>query len=490
MKHSFLATCAIVGFAAFSLTSLTSCDEEALNNFFNGTPDRCSLGTTFTDFLDLATGLDCVRNRSDYDAYVADMGQLLTMEQVQRKMVEAPNDFAMAMTLNASAINKLFRSATNWQFDGIDVELPTIQVGGCKNYSTTSSFADHCLTFVVGASIANHGVQISLGVPIVAEVKGHNPNNAEDYEKGLRTTIFADLPHAELVSLKAKSGNTVSELPEIAKQAVTLLYQTAFEAKLRQIGLFDIYAWEFDFQDNPIKLVAGSPVVNEQEGTLTLGMFSNINLGTTYFGENGRVTWDEAFPKDAEIGLHIHPDLIRGIIGLMFHEGHVSSEINTSSLTNQSSTGASTFEITMASMHDYPMQTLMQCGENWRKYFTLGVRFWSLANICGYADLLIGFNLEASDNKFEMGLGNVQVGASQGIGAAFKIAVNNLTQTQTFQDILKYATFSFNYDQFRVPVNKDSDDGETTKAAVQPADKVNFNIDGNGIGLYLNFVDL
>ncbi len=104
--------------------------------------------------------------------------------------------------------------------------------------------------------------------------------------------------------------------------------------------------------------------------------------------------------------------------------------------------------------------------------------------------MIIGFNLQASDSKFEMSLGNVQFGMAEGIGSAVKMAANQFTSSQTFKDILKYASFSFNYDQFKVPSQKDDENAATTKVAVKPADKVNFNINGNGIGLYLNFVDL
>jgi hypothetical protein len=133
----------------------------------------------------------------------------------------------------------------------------------------------------------------------------------------------------------------------------------------------------------------------------------------------------------------------------------------------------------------------MQCGENWRKYFTVGLRFWMLDNACGYADLLAGLNLTASESRFTMSFGNVQVGKSEGVGSAFKIVFNTFKETQTFKDILNFAELSFNYDQFKVPTQKDNEEASTTKVAVKPAsDKVSFNVDGNGISLYLNFVDL
>ncbi len=478
MKRTFLTTCALSAVAALALTSSTSCDENTLNSLLGGSGDQCTMGNTFTDLLDMANGLDCNKTKADYSAYVADMGSLLDISTVKQRMVSQPKDFSMAMVLNSSAINKLFRSSTEWKFGSIGLGLPTIQMGGCSEVFS-SDYADHCISLVASGTVAGNRIEVGFGVPIISVIKGDDPSKPDDYAKGLRTTIFANFPEAQIVNLNISGVSGV---------ALTLA-QTAVNAALRpilsnynRVGLFDISAWELG--DGNIKLVAGSPVINEREGTMTLGMFSNINLGTTHFGEDARVTWEEAFPKDAEIGLHIHPDLIRGILGLMFHEGHVKDAV-------EGDTSGSSFKVTMASMHDYPMQTLMQCGENWRKYFTVGLRFWMLDNACGYADLLAGLNLTASESRFTMSFGNVQVGKSEGVGSAFKIVFNTFKETQTFKDILNFAELSFNYDQFKVPTQKDNEEASTTKVAVKPAsDKVSFNVDGNGISLYLNFVDL
>ncbi len=113
---------------------------------------------------------------------------------------------------------------------------------------------------------------------------------------------------------------------------------------------------------------------------------------------------------------------------------------------------------------------------------------WSTKDVCGYFDLLAGFKLGASTDKFELGIGNIRAGKAKGIGALAKIGLDAITNTKTFQDLVEQATLSFNYDQFSVPTEKGSEDGNTEVAQIATS-AVDFRVDGNGISLYLNFVD-
>ncbi len=291
--------------------------------------------------------------------------------------------------------------------------------------------------------------------------------------------------------------------------------------------MFDLSAWEMGDKGS-IKMVVGNPVVNSEEGTLTLGMYSNIDLGTPdTWGSNGkdtralceannwmasvpeidqatgeitqwvatgcetkRVTWAESFPKNAEVGLHVHPDLIRGLIDLMFYQGHIESDASKSadgSTLDFGSSSGSAFKVTLANMKEYPMQTLLTYDPDFQKYFTMGLRMWTLDGLCGFMDILAGFTFKLTDHKFEMGIGNIREGAASGIGVAGQQALKAIRETQTFKDAVSYLTVSFNYDQFKVPEGKDNEDASTTHIMT---DAISFTIDGNGVSLYLNFPDL
>lgn len=484
MIRKFKSLFAGLAIAALSLTSLSSCD---LDDLTNTSSDRCTLGTSMTDIFDAVMGSECTGIQKEYNNVIQSQGTLLDIETVKARMETNPKDYAMAMVLNASALNKLFKKASTWN----STELPSISIGGCHVNSEIDAIAnliglntyplsaDNCLTFNFGIKASSYNFNVSIGVPITPVVKGDDPSKPDDYAKGLRTSIFADLPKAQLLNLTLNN----SSVPSAVLALTSTLLKTALDGYLKRVSLFDISAWEMG--DNNIKMIAGGPVTNEAEGTLTLGMYSNINMGLvdSTLGEDARVTWEEAFPKDAEIGLHIHPDLIRGILNLMFAENYIESDLT----VDAAASGVSAFKVTMADMASYPMQTLLTCGDNWADYFTIGMRMWSTSNPCGYFDLLAGLHLEISNNKLVLGLGNVQAGQAKGIGSLAKLAVNSLTGSKTFQDLLSQATLAINYDQFKVPTEKDNVDAETAKVKT---DAVDFLVDGNGISLYLNFLDL
>ncbi len=468
--------------AVFSLVSFASCDLDDIAK--NGDGSTCSWGNAVTDLFDLATGADCAQTAADYQTFVAKQGSLLTLDTVESRMKRFPKDYSMALVLNADAVNKLFRASAEWSFGGVDVGLPTIQIGGCRpsaNYSNAAIQSDNCLSFDFAISVGGYGFSVNLGVPVTTEIKGKDGSD----EKGLRTAIYADLENFQLLDASIKSGGSSGNLGILGSTIITTVLQPVLKQYLSRVFLFDISAWKMG--NGNIRLLAGGPVTNDAEGTLTLGMYSNIDLGIPddSLGETARVTWEESFPEDAEVGIHVHPDLIRGILSLMFSESYIEDEL-TLDTASASASAPSAFEVTMADMTEYPMQTLMTCGEEWQKYFTVGLRLWSTQNVCGYFDLLAGFNVNVTTSKFEIGVGNIRAGKAKGIGALAKIGLNAITNTQTFQDLMKQATLSFNYDQFTVPTEKGSEQATQQVAT----DAVDFRVDGNGISLYLNFLDL
>lgn len=484
--NSWFKSLAVSAIATLSITSISSCGFDGGSS--NG--DSCSWGNPVTDIFDIASGANCNQTATDYAAVVGKQGSLLSIDTVESRMQKYPKDFSMALVLNQTSINKLFRASANWNFAGFDVELPTIQVGGCRPNADYDDFtgakisSDNCLSLVFGMGIGTYGVNVTLGVPVTTAIKGKDENDG----KGLRTSIFADLPKAQLLDASLKSGNSVSSLNPLAKNLIETGIKSLLKGQLKRVFLFDVSAWKMG--NGNIQLLAGGPVTNDKEGTLTLGMYSNIDLGIPdeSLGETARVTWEESFPKDAEVGLHIHPDLIRGILSLMFHEQFIADDL-TLDTASASSSAPNAFEVTMADMTEYPMQTLMTCGDEWRDYFTVGLRMWSTKDVCGYFDILAGFNLDASTSKFEIGVGNIRAGKAKGIGALAKFGIDTITNTQTFQDLMKQATLSLNYDQFSVPTSKGSEDGITDVKQVA-TDAVDFHVDGNGISLYLNLLDI
>ena len=66
-------------------------------------------------------------------------------------------------------------------------------------------------------------------------------------------------------------------------------------------------------------------------------------------------------------------------------------------------------------------------------------------------------------------------------------AINAVTQTDFFKGILDYSTISFNFNEIGVSDNKNDENSGMSKTEMGA---LKFTIDGNGISLFLNFVDL
>lgn len=495
MKRSFLATCALMGASAFFLTSATSCDLDGndLGKYIG--PD------TIGGIVNGMAG--CPNLEAQYQEALNSEGELISIDQLKQGMADGTVGFSMAMLLNKSGVNKLFAAATDFKYE-IDVsvakvilKLPTIQLDGCPKDQLiklledvqkdsafyNSYYADQirqnneisCITMDLPVQVKSlisdttYGVKVAL--PIYGKIKGDNPSNAEDYAKGLRTSIFADLKHAQLIDFAG--------IPQAAIDIINLAWQQFVSNQFRNVSLFDIGAWNVGNGD--IKLIAGAPIVKSDSKAIQLGVYSNV-----VYARNSTTAIDYAFPDNADVGLNIHPDLIRGLLARMMKEGHITSDAK---LENND------FKVTMTNIaKEYPENILLtydwynQNPQNWGKYFSLAFRLWSNSSICGYVDLIAGLNAEITEKKFSIGVGNVHAGKSDGTMSLFAAGINAITDSAFFHGILDYTTVSFNFNEIGVSTKKEDESGESLKNAEMGALK--FTIDGNGISLFLNFVDL
>ena len=225
MKNKFLATCAFLGAASFSLATLTSCDIDDIN-----------LGS----ILDGATG--CQNLDTKYEEAVRSEGELITIQQLKDGMKDGTVGFSMSLLLNKEGVNKLFRAAsdfTKYSYKGdgytLTLKVPTIQLSGCpksqlmaiynelqkdvgyySNYFAYDYYAQQmrednevsCITMDLPVEVqvpilGKTTQKITVALPIYSKIKGDDPANEADYAKGLRTSIFADLKHAQLIEFGA-----------------------------------------------------------------------------------------------------------------------------------------------------------------------------------------------------------------------------------------------------------------------------------------------
>lgn len=473
MKNAFLKYGLVAAATALPLTTLTSC------------------GFDTTNLVDILNGINAIANSNVSCADAANyLQESVAAEGMLVDKIDTRGDYSMALTLNASSINKLFRAASDWNYSlnvglaSIKLQIPTIQVGGCKAVSSLgyaySGDLTNCLSFKIpleGALIGgiDFSMSATFGIPITAELDGVS-----------KSSIYVDLSKAQILDLSAGGSSTIP----IARDAIELALKELFRDRLTKEHLFDIAAWQLG--DKNIRMLAGAPRVNEAEGTLTFGMYSNL-----LFAQSGSVDWayEMSFPKDAEIGLHIHPDLIRGLLARLMYETYVESSVD---LDKESAGDAAfsevaagipvkKFTVTMADMSkDYDQALLLQQEPDFAKYFTFAFRLWSTETICGFMDILAGLHITLNDQKFELKFGNVVSGKSSGGMSLFSGILGIITQTQFFRDIMEYATLSFNFNELTVP-DKDAPNG--MRPAEMGSNHVEFVMNGTGISLFLNFID-
>ncbi len=457
-----------LGFSALALTSLSSCDLDSLIE-----------GDEFTQCLGINSGMDilsglvntsmdaqnCPRFESQYQQTIAEEGRLLTLEEV-KGMVDRDADFAMALSLNATGIKKLFESSVSWAKD-----FPVIiDVGGCRDYGNQSR---NCLAF--GFRI--NGYDVTFGVPITSTIK----RDGQDGGVGDRTSVFADLSKAQIIHL---TGNS---LLDIGLETVIL---QVFKPYMKEYHMFDIAAWNIGNGD--VKLFAGAPKVQVDNATgykaLEFGMYSNL-----YHSQHDAVNFARSMPQDAEVGLHIHPDLIRNIIGRMMTEvnaGTGETYVTRSVVVGEDAVGVGatgSFHVSMTDMTKYPQALLSSCSSEWRDFLTFGFRLWSTESFCGYMDLLAGLKISLDQNRFNIALGNIHGGYSDGAMSLTNGIFNAFTTSDFFKQMMSYVNFSINFNE--LTVSDLSSENKMRKASMNGS-TFRFDIDGSGISLYLNFVDL
>lgn len=463
-----------LGFSALALTSVSSCDFDSLVK-----------GDEFTQCLginnanDILTGLvnvsmdaqNCPRFDALYQQTVKQEGELLSIEEVNQ-MIRDDADFSMAISLNATGVKKLFDQSVSWanQFPVV------IDVGGCRDRSASvidkGLQVENCLAF--GFNIK--GYNVIFGVPMTSVIKRDGQDGQGD-----RTSVFASLQSAQIIEL---TGNS------FADYALESVIHAAFDKYLKDVHLFDIAAWNIGNGD--VKLFAGAPKVQIDSATgykaLEFGMYSNL-----YYAQRDAVNIARDMPQEAQIGLHIHPDLIRAIIGRMMTETKSEDPEDTyitrkvmldESATSVSQTGG--FHVTLTNIaENYPEARLMACSADWRNYFTLGFRLWSTESFCGYMDILAGFKIELSNSKFSIGVGNIHGGLSEGAMSVTNGVFNSIVTTDFFKGLLDYTNISVNFNEFTV----NNADGTNRKADLS-SDSIRFGLNGSGINLYLNFLNM
>ena len=485
-KYALAVSASLVG-----LVTLSSCDE--ILNSMNGDEFVQCMGINGT--ADMISGMvdvskdevTCPRFQSMYEAEKANEGALISDAELSGLINSSINaDYAMSLTLNATAINKLFKAANTWTYDKMGFGVPYFGIGGCDASGLDQEFTGDttsCLTVTIEFNgVAN--ALLRFGVPVTGEV-------ASDLSK---TSVFIDLSTMQILKISAQNGS----LNAMAKTAINLAIQQFLSGYLPKVHLFDIAAWNIGNGD--IKLVAGAPKVHIEQLTgyeaLEFGMYTNL------FAQAESINIARDMPQNAEVGLHIHPQLIRAIIARMMTEQKSSNADDTyitreveldSSELNSSGYAKNGFHVTMTDLSRYPNERLYACSSDWRDYFTFGFRLWSTDSFCGYMDLLAGMNMVVTDRKFKIGIGNIHAGYSDGAMSVVGGALNSIASTNFAKSLLEYTNISVNFNEMSVSSSNGQDDSMKKAEMVAYMDEnehFQFSITGTGINLYLNFLDL
>jgi hypothetical protein len=393
-------------------------------------------------------GFNCTTQETAYTEEVAQHGIL-------QADIPALGPFPMALVLSTDGVNALLSTILDQQLPMLEEdindlltirfqpELPRIQiasVGDCVGCVLTSmDFEIEVGNNFLG--FTNGGGGATLALPIaLAPVDNRS------------TALMAMMDEARFMDLSLSIAGLSTDDSQLVKNFLTDLATDYVREELGSQEISRINSWELG--QGEMALAARGPMIFGDQGTLLIGMQSNLSLPETVSLEE-----QATLPPGAQIGLQIHPGMLLGVTQRLMAEGSI----------------ASSYDVSGEPEDDGDHQVSLMAMDTDTDSLSTVFRVWRTGGgLCGFVDLASSMSMTVDTQAVSISVDDIAVVDGEGSGSFLS---ENAWLASGFMDSLTDAlSLTMNYRDFAVEGEK--------RMAVPSA--TSLNIDNRGLTVFLN----
>jgi hypothetical protein len=367
----------------------------------------------------------------------------------------------MAMILSTDAVNKLLASILEQdplripdQDLGlltvrVEPELPTIQIASVQGCP--------------GCVLSNwrFSVQVDLGLDVIngsASAALALPVGLTDVS-GAETGLIASMDEATFLDLEVSVGglstSQVGLVDELIREEATRLLRNELGAV--ELSRFD--AWQLG--DDELLLKARGPFIFPEEGTMVLGLHTNLALPPT-----ATVVEQATLPEGSEMGIQLHPELMLTVMQRMLNVGVIPRESDANGQADRRGDHQVTLEAMSSSDASDGLKT--------------SFRVWRTGGgLCGFADVSSDLSMRINGDFVQLEADNFDVEGGEGIGALLTDSSETWLASDFMQSLTENLALTINYRDFGSEEEEGNLEPRTTELVV----------DGRGLSVFLNLGD-
>lgn len=393
-------------------------------------------------------GFNCTTQETAYNEEIAQQGIL-------QDTIADVGPFPMALVVSTDGVNTLLSTI-------LDQDLPMIEqdVGGILTLRFQPQLPQIQIATVPdcpGCVMTSMDFDIQVGNSLLGFTNGRGAA-AMSLPIALApidnrsTSLMAMMDEASFMDLELEVGGLSTSDSQLVRNVLVDLATDYVREEFGSQEISKINSWELGQGD--MTLAARGPMIFPDQGTLLIGLNSNLSLPQTVSLEQ-----QAALPEGAQMGLQIHPGMLLGATQRLMVEGSIASQYDLDGDASESGDN----HVSLMAM-DTNTDSLSTVFRVWR----------TGGGLCGFVDLASSMSMSVDTEKVQISVDDIQVMDGEGSG---QFISENAWLASGFMDSLTDAlSLQVNYNDFAVE-GKD-------RMAVPQANSI--NLDNRGLSVFLN----
>ena len=408
-------------------------------------------------------GFDCTEQTNALEQTEAAQGILL---ESLPKYDEVPQDeraYPMALVLNTDAINTLLAAVLDQELPPIrqslggllDIEvqpaLPLIQIGGNNDMLASLDMEVSVGNDLLGHTNGMAGATMRLPVELA-------PQNERE------TSFMARMDQAEFLDIELGIGGLNTRDSRLVTDFLTDLATDIVQDEYGATEVTMIKSWELG--DGDMLLSAQGLRISGDQNTLLIGLGTNVATSSEGMFQPNELAAQATIPADAQVGLHIHPNLLLGVTQRLMFEGHIERNYDEDGAADEQG--------------DHQV-TIMNMGlaEDGSDALSTDFRIWRTGGgLCGFADISSNLAFQVDSSNVTIDVSNLRVTDGEGVGEFFAEA--SWLAGDFLDALTDQLSLTVNYRDFAV----EGDGGKVVPEANSAT------INGRGMSVYLDLTTI